>query len=179
VPDQEVAEVQNARFSIALRGYDRDEVDRYMSRVNQMLAELQITAAPESAIKYALEKVSRDTRSTVEEAQREAEDITRDSRAKAHDRLEEAAKEAEQLREAAEREARKLREAAARETHGTRAAAETRIRELEAEVQAMAEQRDRAVKELEELARSVAELVNAQGRDGSASPEPAKADVAG
>ena len=26
---------------------------------------------------------------------------------------------------------------------------------------------------------SVAELVNAQGRDGSASPEPAKADVAG
>jgi DivIVA domain-containing protein len=179
VPDQEVAEVQNARFSIALRGYDRDEVDRYMNRVNQMLAELQITAAPESAIKYALEQVSRDTRSTIQDAQREADEVTRDSRAKAHDRIEEATQEAEKLREAAEREAGQLREAAAQETHGTCAAAETRIRELEAELQSMTEKRDRAVEELEQLARSLAQFVEEQGRDGHPSPEPAEADVAG
>src|SRR5688500_15131776 len=58
VPDAEIAELRDVRFPTAMRGYDRDAVDRYVSRVNRVLAELQITAAPESAIRHALEQVT-------------------------------------------------------------------------------------------------------------------------
>jgi DivIVA domain-containing protein len=170
VPDQEVAEVQSVRFSTALRGYDREEVDRYITRVNQLLAELQITAAPQSAIKHALEQVSRDTKSVVREAHQEADEITRQSRSRADDRIQEAKEEAGRLREAAEQEARQLREAAAREADGTRVAAETRIRGLEADVQAMIEKRDRTVEELVQLSRHLDELLERNGSNGGSSP---------
>jgi DivIVA domain-containing protein len=178
VPDQEVAEVQNVRFSTALRGYDRDEVDRYISRVNTVLAELQITAAPESAIKAALEQASRQTRSVVQEAQQEAEEITRESRSRAEDRLQAATQEAQKLHEAAEQEARRLRDAVAHEAKGTKAAAESRIRDLEADVQEMIERRDRAVEELVELSRSLDEILKRNGANGDrpSAPEPARAD---
>ncbi|HKH13257.1 MAG TPA: DivIVA domain-containing protein [Solirubrobacterales bacterium] len=179
VPDQEVAAVQNVRFSTALRGYDRDEVDRYMNRVNQILAELQITAAPESAIAHALEKVSWETRSVIREARQEAEEITRHSRSRADDRIQEATKEARKLREVGEREARQLREAAAQEAHGTRAAAESSIRGLEADVQTMIEKRDRAIEELVELSRSLDGLLQRNRADGDQPPEPAQAAGAG
>jgi V/A-type H+/Na+-transporting ATPase subunit G/H len=179
VPETEVAALRNVRFSTARRGYDPDEVDRYINRVNQVLAELQITASPESAIKYAYEEVRRETRSVVEEAEREAEEITRRSRSRADDRIQEATEEAQALREEAQDQARRLRDAAIKETKGTRAAAEARIRELEDDVQAMMERRDRAVQELVELANSLAELVdalggeNGAGGDRGASPQPA------
>jgi DivIVA domain-containing protein len=165
--------VQNVRFSTALRGYDRDEVDRYINRVNQVLAELQITAAPQSAIKAALDRVSLETRSTIRDARREADEITRESRSRADDRIQEARQEAEKLREAAEQDARRLREAAAKEARGTRVAAESSIRDLEAEVQAVAAKRDRAIAELVELSRSLDELLTRIGRNGGPSDEPA------
>ena len=168
MPDREVAELQNTRFSTARRGYDRDEVDRYMSRVNTLLAELQITAAPEYAIEAAVESVQDERRAVIAGARQEAEEITRRSRAQADDRIEEA-----------RQEAQKLREAAARENHGSRAATESRIRELEADVQAIAEQRESAVQELEALARSLEELLAGQGRNGAAGLEPARADAVG
>jgi DivIVA domain-containing protein len=179
VPDQEVAEVQSVRFSTALRGYDREEVDRYITRVNQLLAELQITAAPQSAIKHALEQVSRDTKSVVREAHQEADEITRQSRSRADDRIQEAKEEAGRLREAAEQEARQLREAAAREADGTRVAAETRIRGLEADVQAMIEKRDRTVEELVQLSRHLDELLKRNGSNGDSSPAEAQPASAG
>ena len=169
VPDHEVAAVQNVRFSTALRGYDRDEVDRYINRVNQVLAELQITATPESAIAHALERVSWEKRSVIWEARQEAQEITRRSRARADDRIQEATKETQKLREVAEQEARQLREAAAQEAHGTRAAAESRIRGLEADVETMIEKRDRAIEELVELSHSLDELMKRHGSDGDRS----------
>jgi DivIVA domain-containing protein len=174
VPASEVAAVHDVRFSTALRGYDRDQVDRYINRVNQLLAELQITAAPESAIKHALEEVSLRTRSAVQDAEREAEEITRASRSRAEDRIDEARREAEKVREAAEQDARQLREAAAQEANGTRAAAETRIRGLESDVQAMIEKRDRAIEELVELSRSLDELLKANGDERNSSAAPAR-----
>jgi DivIVA domain-containing protein len=153
--------MQNARFSTARRGYDRDEVDRYMSRVNTLLAELQITAAPEYAIKAAIDQVQDERRSVITEAKQEAEEITRRSRAQADDRIEEAKQEAEQLREAA-----------AQEANGTLAGAETRILALQAHVEEMQERRDLAVEELVELSRSLDELLEQNGANGMPSPAP-------
>ncbi len=166
VPDREVMAMQDVRFSTAIRGYDREEVHRYMLKVNTLIAELQITAAPEAAIKAALEQVRAERRSVITEAEREAEEVTRRSRSQADDRLQEATQEARSVLAGAEQEAEQLRDAAAEEAHGSQAAAETRIRRLEAEVQRMTEQRDRVVEELVELSRSLAELLERNGQNG-------------
>jgi DivIVA domain-containing protein len=175
VPDREVMAMQDVRFSTALRGYDREEVHRYMLKVNTLIAELQITAAPEAAIKAAIEQVRAERRSVIAEAEQEAEEITRRSRSQADDRLQEATQEARSVLAGAEQEAEELREAVVEEAQGSQAAAEARIRRLEAQVQEMAAQRDRAVEELVELSRSLDELVERNGQNGSASHTPVQA----
>jgi DivIVA domain-containing protein len=177
VPDHEVAAMQNARFPTAMRGYDRDEVDRYMRKVNTLIAELQITSAPESAIKAGLEQVRAERRSVIATAEQQAEEITRQSRAEADDRLQEAIQEARSVLAAAEQEADQLREAAAQEADGTIAGAETRIRALQDHVDEMQERRDRVLAELVELSRVLDELLERHGATGDrdAEPEPAPA----
>jgi DivIVA domain-containing protein len=39
VPDAELAALPDVRFSTAVRGHDREAVDQYLSRVNQVLEE--------------------------------------------------------------------------------------------------------------------------------------------
>jgi DivIVA domain-containing protein len=149
VPDAEIAELRDVQFSSALRGYDRDEVDRFVARVNQVLAELQITAAPESAIRHALKQVSEETQGILERAHETGEEITRGSRSQADDRLQQA-----------EAEARGLREAA-----------EARVAELEADVQRILAERARIIEELRDLVRRLGAFSDeAAGRDPSRPP---------
>ena len=193
VPDAEIAALRDVRFSTAMRGYDRDAVDEYVSRVNQVLAELQITAAPESAIRYALDQVTEETKGLLERAHETADEITRRSRSQADDRIQGATQEAQQLhdaseqearqlrddaahearevREAAAKEAREVREAAQREAREIREAAEERVRELEADAQAIVERRARLIGELRELVRRLGEFADgASGRYPSSPP---------
>ena len=149
MPDAEIAELRDVQFSSAMRGYDRDEVDRFVARVNQVLAELQITAAPESAIRHALKQVSEETQGILERAHETDEEITRRSRAQADDRLQQA-----------EAEARGLREAA-----------EARVAELEADVQRILAERARIIEELRDLVRRLGAFSDeAAGRDPSRPP---------
>src|ERR671928_1638104 len=99
VPDAEIAALRDVRFAIAMRGYDREAVDEYVSRVNQVIAELQITAAPESAIRHALEQVTDETKGLLERAHETADEITRRSRSQADDRLQRAEAEAQELQD--------------------------------------------------------------------------------
>jgi cell division septum initiation protein DivIVA len=159
-----------------------------MSRVNQVLAELQITAAPESAIRHALDQVSEETRALLQGAHETAEEITRRSRSQADDRVQRATQEAKELRDAAEQEARELREAAAedareareaaqREAGEARDAAEARVRELEYDAQTILEERGRLIGELRELVRRFGEFVQgAEGRYGERTPSPPEAE---
>jgi DivIVA domain-containing protein len=154
------------RFSTAVRGYDREAVDQYVSRVNQVLAELQITAAPESAIRHALEQVTDETKGILERAHETAEEITRRSRSQADDRVQGAAQEAQRLQEASEQEARQLREAG-----------EARVRELEADAQTLIEQRAGLIGELRELVRRLGEFADgAAARYPTTTPTPPPAD---
>jgi cell division septum initiation protein DivIVA len=182
-----------------MRGYDREAVDEYVTRVNQVLAELQITAAPESAIRHALEQVTDETKGLREHAHETADEITRRSRSQADDRVERATQEAQQLhdaseqearqlredaanearevREAAAKEAREVREAAQREARELREAAEGRVRELEADARAIIEERARLIGELRELVRRLGEFADgAAGHYPSAPPAPPQAD---
>src|SRR5919109_655569 len=110
VPAAEIAELRDVRFPTGMRGYDREAVDQYVNRVNQVIAELQITAAPESAIRHALEQVTEETKGLLERAHETADEITRRSRSQADDRIQRAEQEAQQLQETAEQEARELRD---------------------------------------------------------------------
>ena len=93
-----LAEARGGRgFSIGLRGYDREQVDKFVGRVNQVIAELQITAAPESAIRHALKQVTDETQGLLERAHETAEDITGRSRDQAESRIQQAEEEARQL----------------------------------------------------------------------------------
>jgi DivIVA domain-containing protein len=121
IPDHEIAEVRDVDFPVAMRGYDRAAVDSYVNRVNRLLAELQITAAPESAIRHALDEVADETRGILERAHETADEITRRSRAQADDRLQRAESEAVDARKAADDYAREIRAVAEKQLHALQA----------------------------------------------------------
>jgi len=128
--DQLIAQVRDAAFPLALRGYDREAVDAYVKRVNRLVTELEASRSPEAAIRRALEQVGEETSSILQRAQQTANEITERSRASADDRIREA-----------EREARASTEEA-----------EDRVRELEADYGAIWARRDRLVNEVRDLA---------------------------
>jgi DivIVA domain-containing protein len=153
--DRMLKEARQVEFPIGLRGYERAAVDRYVERVNRLLAELEMSSSPESAIRHALDEVSEETRDILQHAHQTADEITARSRSKADDRLQQAEREAQEIREAAQLEAKETREAAQHEAH--------ELRELTAsEAQNLREVAQQEAQELRETAqRETAELRDA------------------
>jgi cell division septum initiation protein DivIVA len=144
-------------FPIAMRGYERTAVDRHVEQLNRLIAELEMSASPESAVRHALDEVSEETRDLLQRAHATAEDITARSRAKADDRLQLAEREGQETREAAQREAQQLREEATREAQSLR----------ESTQQEAAELREAATRETQQLrasAQSEADELRATAR---------------
>jgi cell division initiation protein len=141
VPENEIAEIRDISFPVAMRGYEREAVDAYVSRVNRLLAELQITAAPESAIRNALDEVADETRGILERAHEAAEGITRRSRSQADDRLQRAEREGEEVREAADAYASEIRQTA-----------EKHLRALEEDAERVWAEREALIADLRECA---------------------------
>ncbi len=67
--------IEDADFPVSMRGYDREAVDSYVSRVREVLAQLETSRSPEAAVKDALEKVGEQTKSVLESAGQSAEQI--------------------------------------------------------------------------------------------------------
>lgn len=157
--------LRDVDFPIAMRGYDRAAVDRYVERVNRVIAELEVSASPESAIRHALEEVNEETRRLLERAHETAEEITARSRARADDRLQQGEREAEQIRQTAAREADEMREAAGREARDLRDRAAREAQELretaERLTQELRETTTREARELTETAAREAQHVRA------------------
>src|SRR5919199_4710351 len=130
--DRMLKDARNVKFAVAVRGYDRGAVDRYVEQVNRLIAELEISASPEAAVRHALDEVSEETRELLQRAHETAEDITMRSRAKADDRLQQAEREAQEARAAAEGEAGQIRAAAQREAQELRESAQRETAELRA-----------------------------------------------
>jgi DivIVA domain-containing protein len=72
---QAPGDVRNVSFSTAVRGYDRRDVDRYVQRVNRIIAELEITQTPESAVRHALDRVGKQTSGILQRARETADEI--------------------------------------------------------------------------------------------------------
>jgi DivIVA domain-containing protein len=176
-------EVREVDFAIGLRGYDRAAVDRYVEKVNRLIAELEISSSPEAAIRHALEEVSEETSGLLQRAYETAEEITARSRAKADDRLQQAnreaeavtaaaAREAQETSETTQRETRALRETAARDAQQARAtaqrevaemlaAAEARVRELQHDAETIWRERRRFIEDMSAVAQQQLEIAEA------------------
>jgi DivIVA domain-containing protein len=150
--DRILKDARAVEFSVALRGYDRDQVDRYVEKMSRLITELEMSSSPEAAVRHALDEVSEETRDILQRAHQTAEEITARSRAKADDRLQTAERESQELRDAAERHAGDAREAARQEASELRDGAARDVAELR-------EVNGREVAELREVnGREVAEL---------------------
>src|SRR5919197_993606 len=97
--DRMLKDARTVKFPAAVRGYDRAAVDRYVQEVNRLMAEIEISASPEAAVRHALDEVSEETRELLQRAHETAEEITARSRAKADDRLQQAEHDAQAVRE--------------------------------------------------------------------------------
>jgi DivIVA domain-containing protein len=153
VPDEEIAGVRDVSFPIVMRGYDRAAVDAYVTRVNRIIAELEVSRSPQSAIRHALDQVGEETRGILERAHETAEDITRRSQVQAADRLERA-----------EREARELV-----------AAAEARVRALQADTDAIDRERTHLIEDARLIADELQRVANEAAE--RVPPEPAQPEA--
>jgi DivIVA domain-containing protein len=149
---------RDVNFPVALRGYDRAAVDRYVQEVNQAIAELEITSSPQSAIRNALEQVSEETSGLLQSAHDTAEEITAQSRAQADDRLQRAQNEADEVRAVAAREAADSRAKLAQELDQMRAEGQARVDALRESAEAIAEERRRLIGEVLDISERLGEL---------------------
>ena len=67
--------LREAEFPTALRGYDRDVVDRYVKEARHVIAELELSGSPEAAVRNALDEVSEETSGLLQRAYETAEEI--------------------------------------------------------------------------------------------------------
>jgi cell division septum initiation protein DivIVA len=105
---EHVEPVLEAEFAVVRRGYDRDAVDAYVMRARQIVAELQATRTPDSAVRRALERVGEEVSGILRRAHETAGEITAQSRSDADERLQRAMREAHEITATAKAQLRDL-----------------------------------------------------------------------
>src|SRR6266516_3639231 len=89
------SEIGDVSFPVSVRGYDRGAVDAYVNRVQEWVADLELTRSPEAAVRHALERVGEQTKGVLERAGETAEQITGAARQAADEGIARATGEAE------------------------------------------------------------------------------------
>jgi DivIVA domain-containing protein len=189
------AEIRDVAFRVSVRGYERAAVDAYVTRVQHLIAELEVTRSPEEAVRHALEQVGEQTRGILERAGETVQEITVAARQEAEARIAHAKAEAEDIVAKAKTEAdqilnrskteaeatiRQSRQKAAEHLQRTEAQAaalqqeaEVRMSELHADTEAIRQERSQLLKDIREIAARVEEA--ASGADARFPPrEPAE-----
>jgi DivIVA domain-containing protein len=139
------AELRTASFPVAVRGYDREAVDAYVTRINRLVAELEATRSPESAIENALRRTEDERSDILKEtyamageittaARREANELTTKAKAEAVEIVVNASDQADRRRAEADEYSAKAQAEAERILAGARKVAEERLERAEADV---------------------------------------------
>ena len=203
------AEIRNAAFPVSVRGYDRHAVDRYVQRVNRVIAELEVTRSPQAAVRHAVERVSEQTKGILQEARESAEKISEDARAEAEqilaaakaeaadlvvnagaeaDRLgaeaqqlvADARAEAEQIIARANAEANERRRRSDEEITALRDEAQARMRELQADTDAVWRERQELLGDIDSMASRLQEAAStAAARFSRQEPTETPSEAAG
>ena len=196
--DHVPADIRNISFQVSVRGYDRDAVEAYVRRVNQVIAELEVSRSPEAAVRHALDRVGQQTIAVLQEARESADKLMAAAREEADEGMARAKAEAATLvvnssaeadrtkaeaehflaaaRDEADRilvqaraEAAELRKKADAEIATLRAQAEERMREIQSDTDDVWKQRDRLLGETHAMANRLQAL--AAGAAARLSPE--------
>jgi DivIVA domain-containing protein len=101
-------DIRDVSFHSGVRGYDRRQVDRYVQRVNRVIAELEMASSPQSAVRHALDRVGEQTSGILHHARETADEIVRTARAEAEDTVARAKDEASDITADARAEADKI-----------------------------------------------------------------------
>jgi len=123
---------------VALRGYDRDAVDRWVAGALQRIDDLNATRTPEGAVERAVRRFGEEVSGVLQRAHETAAQITTQSRSEAEDRLESARQEAAQIV----------------------ARAADRLKELDLETDRIWEERLRIVEDARQLARQLTAMAD-------------------
>ena len=176
-------EIGDVSFAVSVRGYDRGAVDAYVSRVQHLVAELEVTRSPEAAVKQALERVGEQTKGILERvgetaeqitvaarqdaeestaaAKQEAEDIVANAKAAAAESIASSKAEAEATVAQARKEAAEHRQRAKDEVAALREEAEARMRELHADTETIQHERGQLLDDIREIAGRVEGVASA------------------
>jgi len=95
--DSVPGELRAISFPVAMRGCSRHAVDAYVERVNRVIAELEVSRSPRSAVRHALEQVTEQVDAILERARGAADEITGDARQEAEETMARAKAEAADL----------------------------------------------------------------------------------
>jgi DivIVA domain-containing protein len=127
------ADVREASFPLAFRGYSCRVVDAYIERVNTVIAELEAGRSPRSAVRHALDRVGDQVGGILQRAREAAEEITTSARSEADDITSSAKAEAAELVVTAGATADRERSEAERTLADARAAAERIVAQADAD----------------------------------------------
>jgi len=162
------AEIRNVSFPVSVRGYDRGAVDAYIRQVNRIVAELEVSRSPQAAVRHAVDRVAEQTKAILQQARESAESITGTAREEAAEIMATAKAEAANLVVAASTEADRLgaeaeqvvaraQAEAERTLADAQAEAAEHLRRSQEEIQALQEQAEARLRELEADTESVRE----------------------
>lgn len=138
-------ELRTVAFPVAVRGYDRQAVDAYITRINRLVAELEATQSPRSAVENALRRTEDERSDILKEtyamageitaaAKREADEVTTKAKAEAVEIVVNASEQADRTKAEADEYSAKARTEAERILAGAREVADDRVRRAEEEI---------------------------------------------
>jgi DivIVA domain-containing protein len=130
-----IEKIRNATFTLTRRGYDRREVDSYLSKLADWLEGGGADQVHADTIKHELDMIGRKTSKILTSAQEAAEDMKAEARHEARDIVEDARLSIESSRRAAEDYAEKAREEADGIAEQARGEAEKQAARIRAEVE--------------------------------------------
>lgn len=165
------AEFRDVSFGSAIGGYNRNDVDAYVERVNRLIAELEISRSPEKAVQLALERVGEQTAGILQEAQEAAAKLTAAAQAEAEHSTRRARVEADELMERAQKESRALLERAAEESTDLLEQSQARLETMRGEIEDVQREHGRAVEGLRRTAAALSDFAERAGSDAAPRPE--------
>ena len=180
--DPEVVDrFRNARFNLVKRGYDRGEVDRFLSQWADWMESLEDEPSTADAVKEELERVGERTAGVLTAAGEAAAKLTEDAETKAKEAREEAKVASNITRMEADRYAEETRTEADDYAQRTRGQADAYSSERRAEADEIAEQAradaEMTAGERMHAAKAEAESLVEEGRQKRADLEKVIADL--
>jgi DivIVA domain-containing protein len=144
-PRRVPAELRTVAFPVAVRGYDRRAVDAYVTRVNRLIAELEATRSPRSAVENALRRAEDERSDILKEAyalggevtaaaRREAAEMIAGAKAEAMEIVVSASDRADRTKAEADEQLAKALAEVERILAAARAQAEARLQRAEKEI---------------------------------------------